>query len=118
MEEVIRRANAYEAAGADSIFIIGCKPEIAGSIGHHLKLPVNVLATGPNMPNLQALEAMGIKRISLGPRLMQATLGTLFDCVKELKDQGSFACIDNIPDYRDIDGLFNPDNDTPAAFRK
>ncbi|MBZ0215417.1 MAG: isocitrate lyase/phosphoenolpyruvate mutase family protein [Fimbriimonadaceae bacterium] len=116
-EEVVRRANAYEAAGADSIFVIGCKPEIVGAIGQHLKLPVNVLAGGPRMPDRQALEAMGIRRISLGPRLMQATLGTLFDCVKELKERGSFSCLDNIPDFGDIDALFGDNATAPVAFR-
>lgn len=105
--EVVRRANAYEKAGADSIFIIGCKPNIAGAIRKEIRLPVNILAAGPDMPNLSALEEMGIKRVSLGPNLMLATIGALTDCVRELKDKGSFSCLDNIPSYMDTQALFD-----------
>ena len=116
-EEVVRRANTYEKAGADSIFIIGCAPETAGNVRQHIDLPINVIATGPAMPDLASLQQMGIMRVSLGPRLMQATLGVLFDCVKELKDKGSFEFLDQIPTFGDIEALFGDNASEPVDLR-
>ncbi len=116
-DEALRRAKAYEAAGADCIFLPGCPPPVAGQIGEQIKLAINIIATGPGMPDLTDLQEMGIRRVSLGPRLMQATMGLLYDCVKEMKDRGSFGFLDDIAEFGAIQSLFDEKTSAPVAIK-
>ncbi len=51
--------------------------------------PLNIIA-GAHTPPVGELEAMGVKRVSLGPRPMQACLALLRRISKELLRRGSY----------------------------
>src|SRR5207248_3103502 len=71
----VRRANGYLAAGADCLFVPHVSDgETIGRLARELSGPLNVIA-GPPAPPLPELERLGVRRASLGPRLVQATLG-------------------------------------------
>ena len=51
--------------------------------------PLNVIA-GPPAPPIPELARLGVRRASLGPRLIQATLGLLRRVVLELRAHGTY----------------------------
>ena len=86
----VRRANGYLAAGADCLFVPHVSDgEIIGRLASELAGPLNVIA-GPPAPALQELERLGVRRASLGPRLVQATLGLVRRLAAELRERGTY----------------------------
>ncbi len=92
----VRRANAYRAAGADCLFV----PHVsdAGTIerlAREIAGPLNVIA-GPPAPPLGELEALGVRRASLGPRIVQATLGLIRRITAELRERGTYEALTDL----------------------
>ncbi len=88
--EAVRRANAYRAAGADCLFV----PHVSdgatiGRLAREITGPLNVIA-GPPAPPLGELERLGVRRASLGPRLVQAALGLVRRMATELRERGTY----------------------------
>ena len=75
--EVLARAKAYGAAGADGIFVPGpTDGALLGRLAKAIDLPVNAMArTG--LPNAAALQGLGVLRLSSGAGLFAAAYGTL-----------------------------------------
>src|SRR5213596_3898280 len=89
----VRRANAYRAAGADCLFVphVG-DAETIGRLAREIAGPLNVIA-GPGAPSIPELERLGVRRASLGPRLIQGTLGLLARAARELRERGTYATL-------------------------
>jgi len=88
--EAVRRANAYRAAGADCLFV----PHVSdaatiGRLAREIAGPLNVIA-GPPAPPIRDLERLGVRRASLGPRVVQAALGLVRRAVVELRERGTY----------------------------
>jgi len=90
LEEGIRRAKAYLAAGADCFYpIILGDLETLKKIHAAIQAPINVLAP-TSAAGLAELEEAGIARVSLGPALMWAAMTTMKKVAEELQNYGSF----------------------------
>jgi len=88
--EAVRRATAYHAAGADCLFVpFVSDAATIGQLARALPGPLNVIA-GPPAPPLGELARLGVRRASLGPRVVQATLGLIRRIVTELRDRGTY----------------------------
>jgi 2-methylisocitrate lyase-like PEP mutase family enzyme len=74
IEEAIERGNAYLAAGADCVYPILAPFESIGALATGIKGPINVGVFRPEEPQLEELEALGVKRVSFGPSLANAAL--------------------------------------------
>ncbi len=86
----VRRANGYRAAGADCLFVPHVSDaETIGRLVRELAGPLNVIA-GPPAPPLPELERLGVRRASLGPRVVQASLGLVRRLVTELRERGTY----------------------------
>ena len=86
----VRRANAYRAVGADCLFV----PHVSdaatiGRLAREIEGPLNVIA-GPPAPAIPELERLGVKRASLGPRVVQAALGLVRRAATELRERGTY----------------------------
>jgi len=91
LEETRKRALAYVDAGADGIFVPGLAD--AGDIATLVRLlpvPLNVYAGYPGAPVSQALQQLGVRRISLGCGPMQATLAHLGAIAAQALDNGHY----------------------------
>jgi 2-methylisocitrate lyase-like PEP mutase family enzyme len=91
IEETVARARAYLAAGADCVY-----PIMLGDLASLMRLrdavggaPINVLAT-TGTPPLRDLEAAGIRRVSVGPGLLKASLTAMKRVAAELLNYGSY----------------------------
>jgi len=90
LAEAVRRANAYHAAGADCLFVPHVSDaETIARLAREIEGPLNVIA-GPPAPPIPELARLGVRRASLGPRLIQATLGLLRRVVLELRAHGTY----------------------------
>lgn len=89
VDETIRRARAYVAAGADVVFVPGLQDE--GTILHliqSVQIPFNVLATAGS-PSINRLGELGVARVSIGSGAMRATLGLVRRIASDLYESGS-----------------------------
>ena len=76
VEEVVRRATLYRAAGGDGIFVPGladgtAMERIATAIH---PAPLNIMLV-PGLPSLEELRKHGVRRLSAGSAIAQAVLG-------------------------------------------
>ena len=109
VEEAKRRANAYAGAGADCLYPIGLTNK--NSISTFVKAvskPMNVMAR-KGAPTIPELEKLGVKRLSLGPDPMYATMGLLRRIAQELKQKGTYdALLDGAVTFDELNALAKP----------
>lgn len=88
--EAVARANAYLAAGADVIFMLGVNNEesISWAI-EEVDGRVSVIG-GPSAPPLIILAELGVSRVSFGPRTMGLTLAHLQAAATQLTALGEY----------------------------
>ncbi|GAA5006899.1 isocitrate lyase/phosphoenolpyruvate mutase family protein [Kitasatospora paranensis] len=105
LEEAVRRAEEYLAAGASGIFVPGVRdPGTIAALAAAIPAPLNVLA-GPGAPSVAELAALGVARISLGPAPALAAYGVLRDGAAELYRTGRYDGLATPFGYADANGL-------------
>ncbi len=89
-EPLKERIQAYQQAGADGVFLPCIKgtDDIKAVVDSTL-LPINVMCV-PELPNFKELEALGVKRISMGDFLYEAMLSSLQKNLITIKREQSF----------------------------
>jgi 2-methylisocitrate lyase-like PEP mutase family enzyme len=104
--EVLRRAAAYVAAGADGIFVPGLRdPEVLRELAAGIPRPLNVLA-GPGAPAVAELAGLGVRRVSVGTALALTAYGTARRAAAALLATGTYEALTGGIDYGELDGLF------------
>lgn len=107
LAEGIRRLQAYQAAGADLLYlpVPPGRAELAQVLAAVTK-PVNALAAGPlKALTVAELAAMGVRRISTGSQIARVTHAAIRDAVGPMLGQGSFAGIAGAASGDEIDAL-------------
>jgi len=106
LDAVIRRLQAFEAAGADVLYAPALTTldqvrEVSGALGR----PVNVLS--PFLPGVSVAElaAAGAKRISIGGALARAVVGTVIRAGEEMRSQGTFGWLSGMATGADMKRL-------------
>lgn len=93
--ELVKRANAYLAAGATSAFVPGrLDAQTITQLAHEVDGPLNVLGAFSGSPSpfsVAELEGFGVKRVSIGGSLTGAVLGFIRRSIVELKTKGTFS---------------------------
>ncbi|NNN32380.1 isocitrate lyase/phosphoenolpyruvate mutase family protein [Streptomyces sp. S3(2020)] len=111
LDEAVRRANAYLAAGADCAFVPGAAD--AGTIGtlvRELDGPLNVVMglTG-NALSLDDLRELGVRRVTVGGSIARAMYRHLLDAARELAERGTFSYADGQLSQGELNDLFRRD---------
>jgi 2-methylisocitrate lyase-like PEP mutase family enzyme len=103
LDETIARTKAYEAAGADGIFVPGLieYPDIV-AVASATRLPLNVLFL-PGRRTVSQLAALGVARISTGSLLFRAGLQAALDTAIAVRNDREPA--GKLPSYQDINSL-------------
>jgi 2-methylisocitrate lyase-like PEP mutase family enzyme len=92
-ERTVERLRAYRAAGADCVFAPGLVDRgLIEKLVKAVAAPVNVLVT-PGCPSIPELEALGVRRASIGSGVMRATLGLVRRIGKELLERGTYSSV-------------------------
>ncbi len=92
MDEAIRRAQAFAAAGADVIYVpIPKSMDDIARLCAAVDRPVNALAAGPYLQHsVAAFAAAGVRRISLGSAIARATHRVMDDALTAMLGAGEF----------------------------
>jgi 2-methylisocitrate lyase-like PEP mutase family enzyme len=107
LEDVIKRLQAFEAAGADVLFAPGL-PDLAAvkKVCSSLKKPFNFMVGIKGKSFTKAdLEAAGVKRISLATSLYRAAMTGLLEAAKEVKERGTFGYLDSSVSTPDLNAF-------------
>jgi 2-methylisocitrate lyase-like PEP mutase family enzyme len=100
LDECVKRANAYLAAGADCAFVPGAADAATiGTLVREIDGPLNVVMglTGSDL-TLEDLAALGVRRVTVGGSIARAIYRHLLDAARELATQGTFTYArDQIP---------------------
>ncbi len=104
----VRRANAYRRAGADCLFV----PHVSdaatiGQLAQEIDGPLNIIA-GPPAPPIPELERLGVRRASLGPRVVQAALGLVRRAATELRERGTYDALTDLIPFTELQRLVAP----------
>jgi len=69
--------------------------------------PINVLIGMPGMTqSFEELQALGVKRISVGGALSGAALGGFMRAAREMREQGTFTFVRDVARFRDLAASF------------
>jgi 2-methylisocitrate lyase-like PEP mutase family enzyme len=105
-DEAIHRAQVYEEAGANGIFLPGVYDlELVRELTAAIALPVNVMV-GPRAASIADLAAAGVRRASIGTRLLLSAYAHIEHAARELLEEGTYASYQQALDYGDVNGLF------------
>jgi 2-methylisocitrate lyase-like PEP mutase family enzyme len=89
LADTISRLQAFQTAGADVLYAPGInRTEDIRAVVSSVDLPVNVLAL-PTGPDVAALAALGVRRISVGGAFAYAAIAGLIEAGKELLESGT-----------------------------
>ncbi|HUQ24239.1 MAG TPA: isocitrate lyase/phosphoenolpyruvate mutase family protein [Burkholderiales bacterium] len=96
LDDTIKRLQAFEKAGADVLMAPGLPDlEAVRAVCAAVKKPVNFMAgiRGKSF-SAAALEAAGVRRISLATSLYRAAMTGLIAAAREVQEQGSFGYVE------------------------
>lgn len=107
LAEGIRRLQAFEAAGADLLYLpVPPGREELAQVLAAVRTPVNALAAGPlKAMSVAELAAMGVRRISTGSQIARVTHAAIREAVGAMLDEGSFAPLMRAAPGDEIDAL-------------
>jgi 2-methylisocitrate lyase-like PEP mutase family enzyme len=101
LDDTIRRLQAFSKAGAHVLYAPGLSSlEAIRTVCEAVDKPVNVVMGLKGPPFcVEALQAAGVKRISVGGSFARAALGAFIRAAREVKDKGTFTyAADAVPD--------------------
>src|SRR5580693_2700132 len=86
VEDAIRRAKAYEAAGVDAMFLVGIrtKEQLEAAAGE-LRIPI-ILGGGGTLGDRAYLASKGVRVSLQGHQPFQAAVRAIYDTLKALRD--------------------------------
>lgn len=88
LEEALKRAKAYEEAGASGIFMPGLTEEgTIREIVRALDVPLNLLSL-PGLTNVEKLKSWGVRRFSIGNALSDKIFAIMREEAKRMVDSG------------------------------
>jgi 2-methylisocitrate lyase-like PEP mutase family enzyme len=107
IEEIIRRASRYCAAGGDGLFVPGLSSADAmAAISAAIEpMPLNIMAVS-NLPSMDTLQKSGVRRLSAGSSIAQAALGRASHVVSGFLAGKMSELFDASADYDAVNELF------------
>ncbi|MEI8143977.1 MAG: isocitrate lyase/phosphoenolpyruvate mutase family protein [Alphaproteobacteria bacterium] len=108
MAEVMRRLPAFAEVGADVLYAPGLREpdQIAAVVKAVAPKPVNLLVGWPSPLSVTDIEALGVRRISVGGALARAAYGGMLSVARDIIGAGSFKGFAGIEPSAAINGVF------------
>lgn len=107
LDDVLRRADAYAAAGADSLFVPGLLDlDVLSELTGKVSLPVNAMA-GPGAPSVEALRQAGVRRVTVGQAITQSAYSLARRAAVEILTSGTYDVLAGADDFGSINGAFS-----------
>ena len=108
LKDTIARLQAYQDAGADVLYAPGlATQEDIAAVVRSVDKPVNVVMglRGVQL-GVTALEALGVRRVSVGSALSRAALGAFLRAAREMRENGTFTFASDAANPREIGDMF------------
>jgi 2-methylisocitrate lyase-like PEP mutase family enzyme len=116
VEEVLRRAKLYRAAGGDGLFVPGLSDgstiEIVARAIY--PMPLNIMLV-PGLPTTDALRKLGVRRLSAGAAIAQAALGLIGRLAHDFLNGSWTEMFASFADYGTTNRLFDLDDREGSA---
>lgn len=107
LDETVRRAAAYVAAGANGVFVPGVTDlDTVRELAAGIDAPVNILV-GPGAPSVSDLAAAGVARLSLGSSIASAAYAVADRAARDLFGPGSYDSLTDSLDYPTLNSLLS-----------
>jgi 2-methylisocitrate lyase-like PEP mutase family enzyme len=92
LDDAIRRLQAYAEAGADCLYAPGIKTreQIAAVVKAVAPKPVNLLVGAASELAVRDIEALGVRRISVGGALARSAWGGFMRAAQQIAGEGRF----------------------------
>lgn len=109
LEDTITRLKAYAAAGADCLYAPGIRTrdQIEAIVAAVAPRPVNLLIGGVSEFSLQEVEAMGVRRVSVGGALARSAWGGFLRAARSIAESGRFDEFANATPGTELNAFFN-----------
>ncbi len=111
LDDVLKRLQAYEQAGADVLYAPGL-PDLDAirAVCRAVSRPVNVVMGLPGAVfTVEELVAAGVKRISVGSALARLAYGSFVRAAREIAEKGSFTFAAHAMGFAELEGSFRSD---------
>jgi 2-methylisocitrate lyase-like PEP mutase family enzyme len=108
IEDTIRRLQAFEKAGADVLYAPGLRDLATMKlVASSVSKPINVVMSAAD-PSLTAaqMDAVGVKRLSVGGALSRLALAAFMKGAREMKDMGGFTWVRETLPTKDLKAVF------------
>jgi len=108
LAETINRLKAYGSAGADCLYAPGLRTrdEIAAVVAGVAPKPVNVLIGSAHVLSMKDLEALGVRRVSVGGALARSAWSGFMRAARSIAEQGSFDEFSSAASGKELNALF------------
>lgn len=108
LDETVSRLKAYSEAGADCLYApaIKTRAQIEAIVRAVAPKPVNLLIGGTSEFTMAQVEALGVRRVSLGGALARAAWGGFLRAASLLRDEGRFDGFAGAVPGADLNGYF------------
>ncbi|MBR8315123.1 isocitrate lyase/phosphoenolpyruvate mutase family protein [Burkholderia dolosa] len=118
LADTIARLVAYRDAGADVLYAPGLTdPDDIAAVTRAVDAPVNVvMGLQGGLLSVDALAALGVKRVSVGGALARAALGAFLRAATEIARDGTFTFAQAAVPGRDLDRWFAAPDNPPIRF--
>jgi 2-methylisocitrate lyase-like PEP mutase family enzyme len=110
LDDAIARLKAYSSAGADCLYAPGIKTreQIAAVVKAVAPKPVNLLIGFASELSVADVEALGVRRISVGGALARSAWGGFMRTAKLIAEEGRFDGFRDAAQGAALNGLFAP----------
>jgi 2-methylisocitrate lyase-like PEP mutase family enzyme len=119
LKQVIERGQAYKEAGADGFYPITLKNKTGiETVIKEVSLPVNILLI-PGVPDFEALNQIGLARLSLGPGFLKIAINAMKNVAEKLLDYEGMNDIKDNPVTSDyLNSLIHSQHEFPQTNKK
>jgi 2-methylisocitrate lyase-like PEP mutase family enzyme len=108
LDDTIRRLQAYAEAGADCLYAPGLqtRAQIAAVVAAVAPKPVNLLIGATTELTLSDIEALGVRRVSVGGALARSAWGGFMRAAQQIAAQGRFDGFAGAASGAELNALF------------
>ena len=108
LNDTIARLKAYSEAGADCLYApaVKTRPDIEAIVKAVAPKPVNLLIGGTSEFSMKDVEAMGVRRVSVGGALARAAWGGFMRAARGILDDGRFDGFKDAAPGAELNGFF------------
>jgi 2-methylisocitrate lyase-like PEP mutase family enzyme len=108
LDDTLRRLRAYSEAGADVLYAPGIKTaeQISAVVKAVAPKPVNLLVGSATQLTMREIEALGVRRVSVGGGLARAAWGGFMQVARQIAEEGRFDGFAGAASGAELNSLF------------